>query len=141
MKPAVDLSPYRYSPTTSEKIADKITGLGKSILPKVSTALGAGNVLFQGYDTLDAANKLDKDSSPLDYLRTGTKGLSTVGAGLSMMPGMQGVGLAMQAPEFAWSTGETAVDAAKELNKRRQAATKEDTDRMLMNVDPMGNPL
>jgi hypothetical protein len=34
-----------------------------------------------------------------------------------------------------------AYDAALEMNERRKRASKEDTDRMLMNVDSMGNPL
>ena len=34
-----------------------------------------------------------------------------------------------------------AYEGLKALNERRKNATKEDTDRMLMNVDPMGNPM
>ena len=64
---------------------------------------------------------------------------SGAGGALAMLPfGVtQGVGLALQAPELAYQ----GYDALKALNERRKTATREDTDRMLMNVDPMGNPM
>jgi hypothetical protein len=49
----------------------------------------------------------------------------------------QGAGLILQAPELAYQ----GYEGVKELNRRRKVATREDTDRMLTNVDPMGNPM
>jgi hypothetical protein len=71
--------------------------------------------------------------------RTAAKFASGAGGALATLPfGVtQGAGLVLQAPELAYQ----ASDYYDTLKERRKNATKEDTDRMLMNVDPMGNPM
>ena len=69
--------------------------------------------------------------------------MAALGGALSTIPlGItQPVGFALQAPEAAIALGESAYQGAKELTRRRKEATREDVDRMLTNVDPMGNPM
>jgi hypothetical protein len=153
-KPAVDLTPYEVKSTgpVRQALGRQMQTTGevmRSALPSVGRvgigALGGANAMMTGYDAWEMAQKLkaEKDPSWVDYARLATKSMATVGGGLSMLPfGItQGAGLALQAPEAAISLGENIYGGAKELGKRRKEATKEDTDRMLMNVDPMGNPM
>ena len=75
-----------------------------------------------------------KDPSWVDWARLASKTASTVGGAMSMAPfGItQAFGAALQAPELVWSGLES-------LNNARENATKEQTDRALTDVDPMGN--
>lgn len=146
-RPAVDLTPYQVKPVGPIRQAlgqetKMITETGKSVLPSVGKigfgALGGANALMQGYDAANMAKRMYEQGDPSwqDWARLASKSASTVGGGLSMLPfGVtQAVGLGLQAPEMVWSGLESLREAQK-------GATKEQTDRALMNVDPLGNPI
>ena len=146
-KPAVALTPYEVTPSGPIRQAvgrqfQTATEVGKAVLPSAARvgfgALGGANAVMSGYDAWEMAKKLRemKDPSWLDYARLATKSLATVGGGLSVAPfGLtQGVGAFLQTPEAVWSGLES-------INEGRKNATKEQTDRALMNVDPMGVPV
>jgi hypothetical protein len=149
----IDLSPYevkggplRQAIGRQMQTAGEVT---KSIVPSIGRiglgGLGGANAAVNAYDAWEMAQKLkaEKDPSWLDYARLATKTMATAGGALSMVPlgYSQVIGAGLQAPEAAISLGEQAYGGLKALNERRKTATKEDTDRMLMNVDPMGNPM
>jgi hypothetical protein len=150
---AIDLTPYEVKGgPLRQAVGRQMQTAGevaKSVVPSVGRvglgALGGANAAVNAYDAWEMAQKLkaQKDPSWLDYARLGTKTMATAGGALSMFPlgWSQLVGAGLQAPEAAISLGEHAYEGAKELNKRRKEATKEDTDRMHMNVDSMGNPM
>jgi hypothetical protein len=153
-RPAIDLTPYEVKSTgpLSRVVGQQMQTAREvvnSALPSVGKVamggLGGANAAIQGYEAWEMAQKLKamKDPRWTDYARLATKTMATAGGALSMVPiGLsQPIGLALQAPEAAISLGENAYEGAKELNRRRKTATREDTDRMLTNVDPMGNPM
>ena len=146
-KPPIDLSPYEVKPSGPIRQAvgrqlQTAGEVGKSVLPSIGRvgfgALGGANAMMTGYDAWEMAQKLyrQKDPSWVDWARLASKTASTVGGAMSMAPfGItQAFGAALQAPELVWSGLES-------LNNARENATKEQTDRALTNVDPMGNPI
>lgn len=149
----IDLTPYEVKGgPLKQAIGRQMQTAGevaKSVVPSVGRVafggLGGANAAMTGYDAWEMAQKLkaEKDPSWIDYMRLATKTMATAGGALSMFPigWSQIAGAGLQAPEAAISLGENIYGGAKELNKRRKEATKEDTDRMLMNVDSMGNPM
>lgn len=147
--PGVDLSQYevkagpiRQAVGRQLQTAGEVAG---SVLPSAARvglgALGGAGAVMSGYDAWDMANRLKNDPKAglSDYGRLAAKTSSALGGALSMLPfGVtQGAGLLMQAPELAYQ----GYDALSSLNERRKTATKEDVERMLSNVDPMGNPI
>jgi len=144
-KPAVDLSKYEHVPSFGKKVANEIKNAGeiaKSALPSVGRiGIGALGGALSGSELYDAFNQYQKEGPGLHMpsLRNAAQFASGAGGALSMIPtpATQGLGLALQAPELAYQ----GYDTIKDMERRRRAATLQDTDRMLMNVDPMGNPL
>jgi len=144
-RPAVDLSAYKHNPTVLTRAADQAIQAGevvKGALPSVARvgvgALGgalAGSQLYDAFKEYDYPNK----GLRVPTARNAAQFASGFGGALSMLPfGVtQGAGLVLQAPELGYH----AYEGLKALNERRKNATREDTDRMLMNVDPMGNPM
>jgi len=96
---------------------------------------GLGGVLGanQLYDTLQSYRA---HPGYLPSPREFTKGLSGAGGVIAMAPfgATQVIGGLAQIPEMG-------VEFYDWLRKNKKAATKESTQRMLENVDPMGNPL
>jgi hypothetical protein len=114
----------------------------KGALPSVGrVGVGALGGALAGSQLYDAFKQYEKEGPGMHMpsLRNAAQFASGAGGALSMLPfGVtQGAGLVLQAPELAYQ----GYEALQDLNKRRKTATKEDTDRMLMNVDPMGNPM
>ena len=144
-KAPIDLSAYQHTPTVLTRAADQAVQAGevvKGALPSVARvgvgALGgalAGSQLYDAFKEYDYKNK----GLRMPTARNAAQFASGFGGALSMLPfGVtQGAGLVLQAPELGYQ----AYEGLKALNERRKNATKEDTDRMLMNVDPMGNPM
>jgi hypothetical protein len=144
-RPAVDLSAYQHTPTVLTRAADQAAHAGeiiKGALPSVGrVGFGALGGALAGSQLYDAFEQYKKEGEGLHMpsARNAAQFASGAGGALSMLPfGVtQGVGLALQAPELAYQ----GYDAIKDMNNRRKSATKEDTDRMLMGVDLMGNPI
>lgn len=144
-KPAIDLSAYKHTPTIATRAADQVANAGqvvKGALPSVGrVGVGALGGALAGSQLYDAFNQYQKEGSGLHLpsARNAAQFASGAGGALSMLPfGVtQAAGAVLQAPELAYQ----GYEGLKELNRRRKTATKEDTDRMLMNVDPMGNPM
>jgi hypothetical protein len=142
---AVDLSKYERTPGVLANVSEEAANAGrivKGALPSVGrVGVGALGGALAGAQLHDAFSDYLKEGKDLHMPsgRTAAKFASGAGGALSVLPfGVtQGAGLLLQAPELGYQ----AVDYAKQLNERRKSATKEDTDRMLMNVDPMGNPM
>jgi hypothetical protein len=144
-RPAVDLSAYKYNPTILTRAAEQASqgaDVVRGALPSVGRvgvgALGgalAGSQLYDAFKEYDYKNK----GLRMPTARNAAQFASGVGGALSMLPfGVtQGAGLVLQAPELGYQ----AYEGLKALNERRKNATREDTDRMLINVDPMGNPM
>jgi hypothetical protein len=141
----IDLSAYKHTPTIMTRAADQAANAGdlvKGALPSVGRigvgALGGALAGSQLYDAFEQYKK-EGPGMRLPSARNAAQFASGVGGALSMLPfGVtQGAGLVLQAPELGYQ----AYEGLKALNERRKNATKEDTDRMLMNVDPMGNPM
>ena len=146
-KPAVSLAPYeipeqgpmRAAVGRQLQTAGEVT---RSIAPSAGRVglgvLGGANAVMTGYDAWEMAQKLKKANDPswIDWARLATKGAATLGGGLSMLPfGLtQGAGIALQAPEMVWS-------GAESLGRAMKNADKEQVDRSLSSVDPMGNPI
>jgi hypothetical protein len=144
---AIDLKPYEVKSTgpVRQAIGNQMQTAGevvKGALPSVGRvgvgALGGATAGSQLYDAFEQYRK-EGQGFHLPSPRNAAQFASGVGGALSMLPfGVtQGAGLALQVPELAYQ----GYEGAKELNRRRKTATREDTDRMLMNVDPMGNPM
>jgi hypothetical protein len=95
----------------------------------------AGSQLYDAFKEYDLQGK----GLRMPTARNAAQFASGAGGALSVLPfGItQVVGGALQVPELAYQ----GYDAIKELARRRKTATREDTDRMLTNVDPMGNPM
>lgn len=141
----IDLSAYKHTPTLMTRAADQAVQAGevvKGALPSVARvgvgALGgalAGSQLYDAFKEYDYPNK----GLHMPSARNAAQFASGAGGALSMLPfGVtQGAGLVLQAPELGYQ----AYEGLKAMNERRKRATREDTDRMLMNVDPMGNPM
>jgi len=144
-KAPVDLSPYKFTPTIATRAADQASNAGqvvKGALPSVArVGVGAFGGALAGSQLYDAFKEYDypKKGLHIPSARNAAQFASGAGGALSMLPfGVtQGVGLALQAPELAYQ----GYEGLKALNERRKTATKEDTDRMLTNVDIMGNPI
>lgn len=144
-KPAIDLSAYKHTPTIATRAADQVANAGqvvKGALPSVGrVGVGALGGALAGSQLYDAFNQYQKEGPGLHLpsARNAAQFASGAGGALSMLPfGVtQAAGAVLQAPELAYQ----GYEGLKELNRRRKTATKEDTDRMLMNVDPMGNPM
>jgi hypothetical protein len=142
---AVDLSKYERTPGVLANVSEEAANAGrivKGALPSVGrVGVGALGGALAGAQLHDAFSDYLKEGKDLHMPsgRTAAKFASGAGGALSVLPfGVtQGAGLLLQAPELGYQ----AVDYAKQLNERRKSATKEDTDRMLMNVDLMGNPM
>ena len=145
-RPPVDLTPYevkggplRQAVSRQLQTAGEV---GRSVIPSVGRvglgALGGANAVMTGYDAWEMAQKLKQQNDPswVDYARLASKTAATAGGGLSMLPfGITQIGgLALQAPEMVWS-------GYDKLSEGMRNATKEQTDRALTNVDPMGNPI
>ena len=144
-KQPIDLSAYKHAPTVMTRAADQAAHAGefvKGALPSVGRvgvgALGGALAGSQLYDAFEQYRK-EGPGMHMPSARNAAQFASGAGGALSMLPfGVtQGAGLVLQAPELAYQ----GYEALQDLNKRRKTATKEDTDRMLMNVDPMGNPM
>lgn len=144
-RPAVDLSQYERTANIFSKAADEASNVGqivKGALPSVArVGVGALGGALAGSQMYDAFKDYQKEGEGLHMPsgRTAAKFASGAGGALSTLPfGVtQAAGLALQAPELAYQ----ASDYYDTLKERRKNATKEDTNRMLMNVDPMGNPM
>ena len=144
-KPAIDLSAYKHTPTIATRAADQVANAGqvvKGALPSVGrVGVGALGGALAGSQLYDAFNQYQKEGPGfhLPSPRNAAQFASGAGGALSMLPfGVtQAAGLVLQAPELAYQ----GYEGLKALNERRKTATREDTDRMLMNVDPMGNPM
>lgn len=141
----IDLSAYKHTPTVMTRAADQAARgaeVVKGALPSVGrVGVGALGGALAGTQLYDAFNQYKKEGQGLHMpsARNAAQFASGAGGALSMLPfGVtQGAGLVLQAPELAYQ----GYEALQDLNKRRKSATKEDTDRMLMNVDIMGNPI
>jgi hypothetical protein len=141
----VDLSAYQHTPTMMTRAADQAAhgaDIVKGALPSVGrVGVGALGGALAGSQLYDAFKEYDYQGKGLRMptARNAAQFASGFGGALSMLPfGVtQGAGLVLQAPELGYQ----AYEGLKALNERRKNATKEDTDRMLMNVDPMGNPM
>lgn len=146
-RPAIDLTPYEVKQTgpVRQAIGNQMETAGsfvKGALPSVSRiGVGALGGALAGSQLYDAFEQYKKEGQGLHMpsARNAAQFASGAGGALSMLPfGVtQGVGLALQAPELAYQ----GYEGLKALNERRKNATKEDTDRMLMSVDLMGNPM
>lgn len=146
-RPGIDLTPYETKPTgpIRQAIGNQLQTAGevtKGALPSVGrVGVGALGGALAGSQLYDAFKEYDLQGKGLRMptARNAAQFASGAGGALSMLPfGItQVVGGALQVPELAYQ----GYDAGKELLRRRRTATKEDTDRMLMNVDPMGNPM
>lgn len=144
-RPPVDLTQYKYTPTFVTKAADELryaSDVAKGALPTLGRiGIGTAGGALAGAQLYDALNKYAQEGQGLHLPspRTAAQLASGVGGTLGMLPfGVtQGVGMALQAPELAYQ----GYEGLKELNERRKQATREDVDRMLMSVDPMGNPI
>jgi hypothetical protein len=148
-RPAVDLSKYERTPSIFSKAADEVSNVGqmvKGALPSVARvgvgALGGALAVPQMYDAFkDYLKDYQKEGEGLQMPsgRTAAKFASGAGGALATLPWgvTQGAGLVAQIPELVYQ----ASDYVDTLKERRKSATKEDTDRMLMNVDIMGNPM
>jgi hypothetical protein len=144
---AVDLKPYEVKSTgpVRQAIGNQMQTAGevvKGALPSVGrVGVGALGGALAGSQLYDAFEQYKKEGQGLHMpsARNAAQFASGAGGALSMLPfGVtQGAGLILQAPELAYQ----GYEGVKELNRRRKVATKEDTDRMLTNVDPMGNPM
>ena len=144
-KPPVDLSSYKYTPTAVTKIVDEAKNAGemvKGALPSAGrVGVGIMGGALAGSQLYDAMNQYRADGKDLHMptARNAAQFASGAGGALSMLPFgfTQAAGLALQAPELAYQ----GYEGLQELNKRRKQATREDVNRMLTEVDPMGNPL
>ena len=144
-RPAVDLSAYKYTPTFATKVVDEAKNAGemvKGALPSAGrVGVGIMGGALAGSQLYDAVNQYNADGKDwhLPTLRNAAQFASGAGGALSTLPfGVtQAAGLALQAPELAYQ----GYEGLQELNKRRKQATREDVNRMLTEVDPMGNPL
>jgi hypothetical protein len=144
---AVDLKPYEVKSTgpVRQAIGNQMQTAGevvKGALPSVGrVSVGALGGALAGSQLYDAFEQYKKEGQGLHMpsARNVAQFASGAGGALSMLPfGVtQGAGLILQAPELAYQ----GYEGVKELNRRRKVATREDTDRMLTNVDPMGNPM
>jgi hypothetical protein len=141
----IDLSAYKHTPTLATRAADQAARGAEVIrgaLPSVGrVGVGALGGALAGSQLYDAFEQYKKEGQGLHMpsARNAAQFASGAGGALSMLPfGVtQAAGLVLQAPELAYQ----GYEGLKELNQRRKSATKEDTDRMLMNVDIMGNPI
>lgn len=144
-RPPVDLSAYKHTPTVMTRAADQAAHAGEVVrgaLPSVGrVGVGALGGALAGSQLYDAFNQYRQEGEGLHMpsARNAAQFASGAGGALSMLPfGVtQAAGLVLQAPELAYQ----GYEGLQELNKRRKAATKEDTNRMLTNVDIMGNPI
>ena len=144
-RPAVDLSAYTHNPTVLTRAADQAIQAGeviKGALPSVGRiGVGALGGALAGSQLYDAFEEYKKEGPGLHMptARNAAQFASGAGGALSMLPfGVtQAAGLVLQAPELAYQ----GYEGLKALNERRKNATREDTDRMLMGVDLMGNPI
>jgi hypothetical protein len=144
-RPALDLTPYEYEPSLMNNAVDRVKSAGEAVkgaLPSFGRvgigALGGALAGKQAYDAFDQYQK-EGGGWHVPSGRNAAQFASALGGGLSVLPfgvtQAAGLGL-LQAPELAYQ----GYDALTDLNTRRKAATKEDVDRMLTNVDAMGNP-
>ncbi len=144
-KPAIDLSAYKYNPTMVGRAVDQATNAAdvvRGALPSVAKvgvgALGGALAGKQLYDAFDQYKK-EGEGLHMPSLRNAAQFSSGLGGAIGMVPTLptQIIGGLMQAPELAYQ----GYDAVADMNERRKHATKEDTNRMLTNVDIMGNPI
>lgn len=144
-RPALDLTPYEYKPSLMGTATSQAKNAGEAVkgaLPSIGrVGVGVLGGALAGKQLYDAVDQYQKDGEGL-HIPTGRNAAqfaSSLGGALSTLPfgATQGVGLALQAPQLAYE----GYDALMDLNKRRKAATREDVDRMLTNVDAMGNPI
>ena len=144
-RPAVDLSQFERKHNFINRAADEISDLASMAKGKLSSAgkIGIGGLggALAGSQLYDAVDQYQKEGSGLHMPsgRNAAQFASGAGGALSTLPfGVtQAVGLALQAPELAYQ----GYEGLQELNKRRKQATREDVNNMLMNIDPMGNPM
>ena len=122
------MAPPTPTPTTGQAIKSGLQAVGNVMArsPVITGALaGAG----AGYGAQEASERYQKQ----DKLGAGIAAAGAAGNAMSMIPTLPtrviGGGLAMASP------------AALMLLDRMRKATPEQTQRMLTNVDPMGNPL
>jgi hypothetical protein len=118
-RPGVDLTRYQLPPAGPVRQAARRTvttagEVARGVAPSMGRVgvgvLGGANMAMQGYDAWEMAKRLKEMNDPSwkDWARLASKGAAAVGGGLSMLPfaPAQGLGLALQAPEFIWSTAE-----------------------------------
>lgn len=143
-RPALDLTPYEYKPSLMNSAVNQAKGAGEVVrgaLPSFGR-IGVGTLggALAGKQAYDAFDQYQKEGGGLHIPsgRNAAQFASALGGGLSVLPfGVtQAVGLGLQAPALAYQ----GYDALMDMNERRKAATREDVDRMLTNVDAMGNP-
>jgi hypothetical protein len=144
-KPPIDLSAYKFNPTVVTRAADQAAhaaDIVKGALPSVAR-IGVGGLggALAGSQLYDAFKQYRQEGEGLHMpsARNAAQFASGAGGALGMLPfGVtQGLGMALQAPELAYQ----GYEGLKALNERRKHATREDVNRMLTNVDPMGNPI
>ncbi len=144
-RPAIDLSAYKYNPTMVNRAVDQATHAAdvvKGALPSVGrVGIGALGGALAGKQLYDAFDQYKKEGEGLHMpsLRNAAQFSSGLGGAVGMLPfgATQIIGGALQVPELAYQ----GYDALANMNERRKHATKEDTDRMLTNVDIQGNPI
>jgi hypothetical protein len=144
-RPAVDLSEFERKPGFLNRAADELSDLGNMAKGKLSSVgkvgLGGFGGAVAGSQLYDAVDQYQKEGAGLHMpsMRNAAQFASGIGGALGSVPTgiTQAAGLALQVPALGYQ----AMDYAKEMNERRKNATKEDTNRMLTNVDIMGNPI
>lgn len=144
-RPALDLTSYEYKPSLMNSAVNQAKGAGEVVrgaLPSFGrVGVGALGGALAGKEAYDAFEQYQKEGGGLHIPsgRNAAQFASALGGGLSVLPfGVtQAVGLGLQAPQMAYQ----GYDALRDLNERRKAATREDVNRMLSEVDAMGNPL
>lgn len=130
-KPGIDIAPYAVS-NTRAAVQDAVATIGRGASAVVNPAmkigiggLGGATAALSAYDASKLFERLKKqydakeDISIQDMARLGTKGLATLGGLASIVPHpvAQGAGLALQAPETAWS----GYDMYQEMLKNQAA--------------------
>ena len=143
-RPALDLTSYEYKPSLMNNAVDRVKNAGevvKGALPSFGrVGIGALGGALAGKEAYDAFNQYQKEGGGwhIPSLRNAAQFTSALGGGLSVLP--FGVTQAAGAGLSALGQLPAAYDYITDMNERRKAATKEDVNRMLVNVDAMGNP-
>jgi hypothetical protein len=126
-KPGIDLAPYAVS-NARAAVQDAVSAISRGTSSVANPALrigvgglGGATAALSAYDASKLYDRLKKqydakeDINLKDVARLGTKGLATVGGLASIIPhpAAQATGLALQAPETAWSAYDLYQEALK----------------------------